>query len=298
MGWGKYFSRTQYCALLAGIFWLPVIQAQAQNVPDVPGDDIFGFTSPTDIGNAGDKACGNENDGRFGKRSGSYNALNTKYEFSRTLTESWWIAGSLFGSYNHAFQVPGLDNVNRTAFDGLSFEIEHRILKRSAGNPFAISLSVEPRWGRVDGTAGQMSNFYNATFKLFTDAVVVPDKLFWGANLQFAPQTAQDISMRNHWVDSSSTLASMALTAQLSQKFFLGVEARYLSAFDGAWLNRNIGNAFYFGPTFLWRITDKIVFNATFQPQLFGHASGSPDRNLDLENFERAQYRVKLSVMF
>jgi hypothetical protein len=294
----KMFSSAITRAIFAGVFLLPMMQAHAEGPPDVPGDDIFGFTSPTDIGNPGDKGFGNENDVRTGKRNGSFQALNTKYEFSRTLTESWWIAGSLFGSYNHAWGVPGVDNVNRTAFDGLSFEIEHRLLKRSAQNPFAISLSVEPRWGRIDGLAGQTSDSFGAAFKLFTDAVIVPDKLFWGANLQWSPQSAQDFANRGSWIDSSSTLASMALTAQFSPKIFAGVEVRYLSAFDGAWLNKNLGNAFYAGPTLLWRATDKVVLNVTYQPQIFGHAVDSPDQRLDLDNFERAQYRVKLAVTF
>lgn len=90
----------------------------------------------------------------------------------------------------------------------------------------------------------------------------------------------------------------MALTAQFSPKIFAGVEVRYLSAFDGAWLNKNVGNAFYAGPTLLWRATDKVVLNVTYQPQVFGHAVDSPDQRLDLDNFERAQYRVKLAVTF
>lgn len=295
-----YFLRRLFCCLQ---FRLPPARslekkADATAVADVPGDDIFGFTSPTDIGNPGDRAFGNENDGRFGKRNGSYNALNTKYEFSRTLTQEWWIAGSFFGSYNRSDAVPGLDDTNRFAFDGLSFEIEHKLVKRSAQNPFAVSVSVEPRWGRIDGTAGQISNSFGAAFKLFTDAVVIPDRLFWAANLQWAPQSAQDITSHDGWIDSSSTLVSTALTAQLSSKLFTGVELRYLSAFDGAWLNRSTGNAFYAGPTLLYRITDKIAFNTTLQPQVFGHAVDSPNRHLDLDNFERAQYRTKLSVAF
>ncbi len=303
------WNKAGYRAIFAGIFLLPAIQAWSEQlsgktladstaVADVPGDDIFGFTSPTDIGNPGDKGFGNENDGRFGKRNGGYHALNSKYEFSRTLTGDWWIAGSFFGSYNYSRGAPGLDDVNRPAFDGLSFEIERRILKRSAQNPFAISISLEPRWARIDGTAGQASNSYGAAFKLFTDAVIVPDRLFWAANLQWTPQSAQDISARNTWLDSSSTPASMALTAQLSAKLFIGLETRYLSVFDGVWLNQNAGNALYVGPTLLWRITDPVVFNATIQPQVSGHAAGSPDRRLDLDNFERAQYRAKFAVTF
>jgi hypothetical protein len=280
---------------------LPKKSAKTDNtsgVPEVPGDDIFGFTAPTDIGQPGDTGFANENDGFFGKRSGSYSVLATKYEFSRTLSENWWIAGSFFGAYNHARNVPDIPDINRLSFLGLSFEIEQRIFRRSTGNPFAISISVEPAWARIDGATGQSSNTLGAAFKFFVDAVVVPDKLFWAANLIWAPQSAEDLNYPGHWVASSLTLASTAFTYQVSTKFFMGVEARFFSAFESAWPTNNTGNALYVGPTLLWRITDKVAFNTTYQPQVFGHAKDSPNPRLDLDNFQRAQFRAKFAVAF
>ena len=43
-----------------------------KEVLQVPGDDIFGFTSPTDVGKLGDSGFVNENDGRFGKRRATH----------------------------------------------------------------------------------------------------------------------------------------------------------------------------------------------------------------------------------
>jgi hypothetical protein len=270
----------------------------ADSVPQVPNDDVFGFTTPTDIGKAGDTNFANENDGRLGKRGGRYDALDSKLEFSRTLSGDWWIAGSLFSAYNRAQNVPGLIDVDNFAFDGLSFEIEHRILSRSINNPFAASISVQPRWGRIDSVSGRLSNSAGAAFKLFVDAVVLPDKLFWAGNLIWAPQSAQDPDNRNHWMGSSTTLASTALTYQISNQLFAGVEGRYMSAYDGAWPTHNLGNAFYLGPTVLWRVTDKISLNTTLQPQVFGRSKLNSGQNLDLDNFERAQFRAKLAITF
>lgn len=269
---------------------------EASAVPDVPGDEIFGFTSPTDVGQPGDKGFANENDGRWGKRDGRYNALNTKYEFSSTFAENWWIAGSLFGAHNFSRNVTDLNDIDNVNFDGASFEIAHRIITRSAGNPFAVTLSVEPRWGRIDGTSGRISNAFNAAFKIFIDAVVVPETLFWAANLYFTPQTAENVDMRGRWLASSSTFVSTALTYQVSPQLFVGAEARYLSAFNSAWLEHNAGNALYLGPTLMWKVTDKVGFNTTYQPQIAGHSAANPNLNLDLDNFERAQFRAKLAV--
>lgn len=275
-----------------------VQSAVGKEVPHVPGDDIFGFTSQTDVGKPGDSGFANENDGRFGKRQGRYGALNTKYEFNRTVAEDWWMAGSLFGAHTHARNVPDLADINHLDFDGLSFEIEHRIVERSARNPFAASISVEPRWGRIDNVAGLLSNWYGAAFKLFVDAVILPDKLYWAANLILAPQRAQDPNNRSQWLDSSLGLVSTALTYQISPQLFVGTEVRLLSAFDTIGLNHNIGNALYVGPTMLWKITEKVAFNTTFQPQVAGRSITNPNLHLDLDNFERAQFRAKLAVSF
>ncbi len=272
--------------------------SSSKEVAQVPGDDIFGFTSQTDVGQPGDSGFANENDGRLGKRQGAYGVLNTKYEFSRTVTDGWWMAGSLFGAYYHAQDVIGLFDVNHLDFDGLSFEIEHRIVKRSAGQPFAISISVEPRWGRLDYVAGLPSNSYGAALKLFVDAPIVAGKLYWAANMIWASQRAQDPNNRSQWLDSSTTLISIALTYQISEQLFAGVEVRYLSAFNAAWLNNNIGNAIYVGPTMLWKINEKVALNTTFQPQIVGRSTANPNLNLDLDNFERAQFRVKLAIGF
>ena len=265
---------------------------------EVPGDDIFGFTSQTDVGKPGDSGFANENDGRFGKRQGTYGALNTKYEFSRTVADGWWMAGSLFGAFYHSHDVAGLIDINHLDFDGLSFEIEHRMVERSAGQPFAVSISVEPRWGQLDNVTGLHLNWYAAALKLFVDAPILPNKLYWAANMIWAPQREEDPNNPSQWLNSSTTQLSTALTYQISAQLFAGVALRYLSAFNGVWMNDNIGNALYVGPTMLWKINEKVAFNATFQPQIAGRSTTNPNLNLDLDNFERAQFRAKLAISF
>ncbi len=270
----------------------------APQLPQVTGDAIFGFTSPTDLGNPGDTAIGNENDGRVGKRDGRYFALNQKFELSRTITPQWWVAASAFLAHNNSRNVTGLPDVGRSQFDGFSFEIAHRIVERGAGNPFAVTLSVEPRWGRVDGVSGFGANSYGATFKLFTDAVVVPDKYYWGGNIQFTTQRADDPFSPGDHIPSSSLLLSTALTRQITPQIFLGAEARYFTNFDSAFAAHPNGRALYLGPTFFWKITDKIGFNATWQPQVFGYSTANRNQRLDLDNFERSQFRLKLAAQF
>ena len=270
----------------------------ASAMADVPGDDIFGFSTPTDVGNPGDTGFANENDGRVGKRAGSYGAANTRYELGHTVAADWWVGISAFGSYNYARNVPDIADINRVAFDGLSFEIMHRLVRRSQTNPFALAIAMEPRWARIDGVSGLTSNAINIGFKLFVDAVVVPDRLFWAGNVIWGPQRAEDTLDRSRWRSSSSLLVSSAIAYQVSPALFVGAEVRYLASYDTLLPRGDVGHAIYVGPTLLWKVTDKMAFNATFQPQVAGRSTANPDLRFDLDNFEKAQFRAKLSIAF
>ena len=87
----------------------------------------------------------NENDGRVGKRQGTYGALRLEFALGYTFADNWWVAGAFFTAVNQSSHVASLPDVDRIGFDGLSNELMHRILERSSNDPFAVTLSVEPR---------------------------------------------------------------------------------------------------------------------------------------------------------
>lgn len=283
-------------ALIAGFVALSVLPVVAETaIPQVP-DDIFGFTSTTGIGDKGDLGFVNEFDGAAGKRDGRYAAYFSKSELGYTFADDWWIAGSVLVSHHNIRNVPELPDSGATRFNGITFELVHRFVERSASNPLALAVSVEPFWSPVDGGTGQRADVYGAAFKLFADAVLVPDKLFWGANAVYAPQRGQDSADRSTWLSSSLSILSTALTFQLSPGLFAGVEARYLTAYDGTWFDGRLGYAAYLGPTLLWQASDKLTLSATWQPQISGRSNDNPGLRYDLDNFERAQFRAKLSL--
>jgi hypothetical protein len=295
-------------ALIAGLFAaMPTAahaQASAKNdgriegnaIPEVPGDDIFGFTSTTDTGEKGDIGFANELTGFGGRRGGSYTALSNKMEFSYTPAEDWWVAASGFVSYNYVNGVPDFLNINTTQFEGFSTEIQYRVIKRTASNPFALAVAVEPAYAFTDLSTGRKSDAYGAAFKLLMDAVVVPDRVFWAANIVWAPVRSQDIDDRSVWTTSSASQLSTAVTFQLSQSLFIGAEIMQFAAYNGSFFNERSGYAYYLGPTLLWKITDKVVFNTTWQPQIAGRSSDNPDLPYELDTFTRSQFRFKLAV--
>jgi hypothetical protein len=298
----------------------------------VPGGDIFGFTSPTDVGSPGDKGLAFETTTRFGKRGGSYIAPTLKNQFSATISENLSLAVSPFITGHRIRAVPGLvaEEAGGTAgsstststsasteaaegepavgvrpirrsqlrFDGFSAEANYRILARTAANPVAATISIEPRWARVDALAGERVDAYATEAKLFVDAVLVPERLYGALNLNYAVATQHSYLPGSRWERSSGTLLSGALAYQATERLFVGVEARYLTAFSGAFLNQFAVQGLFVGPNLLIKLSDSAALNVAWTPQVAGKAKGMGERHLDLDNFERHQFRLKLATSF
>ena len=268
--------------------------APAAPEAEFPGGDIFGFTSATDVGNVGDKGLALENDGSYGRRDMRSRVVTQKLEFSRTFAPNWSYAASLFGAYTR-FKDPS-DSRTTYNFDGMSVELRHRFIERSATNPFAVTFAVEPRWNRVDTVLGQNATGYGAEFKLQADRAV-GEKLFWAVNANFGTSRGRKVE-DGTWSNSSESVVSSALTyAVVDDKLFMGGEARWNQAWSKGFFGKLDGQALFVGPTVAYKASDSIMLNAVFLPQIAGKA-----RNVagpfDIDNFERANFRVKLAIGF
>jgi hypothetical protein len=289
-----------------------------KGTPEVPGGDIFGFSNPTDIGDPCQWYFASENTGLAGKRDGSFFALFTKSEGIYTYSENLAFAFSAFTAYNKWSNVTVLQDALASAgvgvtvtewdklqFDGLSGEVMLRLVRRSPGQPFALTVAMEPRWSRIDlgNLTGYPAEFYAGEFKLFLD-VALTQHLFAAMNVVYVLATQKyDIAGAN-WVNGSGTSVSLALTGRIHaaekapvEGLFVGVEGRLLSAFTGLFLNQNIGNAFFMGPTLAIAFQGERMLNFVWTPQVAGraHPASAPGA-LDLDNFDRHQFRVKFET--
>ena len=266
---------------------------------EIPGGDIFGFTSPTDVGSPGDRGVAFELTNRVAKPGGgTYWSPTLKTQFSGTVAENLAVAISPFVTGHRIRSVPDLNDRSSLQFDGVSGEIAYRFLERTPTNQLAATVSVEPRAARVDALTGERVPSYSAEFKLFADAVLVPRRLYAAVNLNYALGTQRALSdFDAKWQNGSGTNVSGALTYQLNERLFIGGEVRWLTAFSGAVFNDFGGHGLFVGPTLSVKLSDSVAFSAVWTPQVAGHAQGV-DRSLDLDNFERHQFRAKLSTSF
>lgn len=274
----------------------PAAPAAAAEVMEVPGEDIFGFTSPTDVGKAGDKGVALENDGALGTRHGRYRGLAQKLEFSRTFADNWSYAASLFTAGSSLRGNGDFADRSSYNFDGMSMELRHRLIERSLTNPFALTLAVEPRWSRMDGFSGRIAPAYGAEFKAQIDAPIT-DRLFWGMNVNFGVSHGRDPLDRSWSTTSESSVSTAVAYAVIEDKLWLGAEARLEQAWAEAFFGRLEGQALFLGPTIAYKPASNVTLNVVALPQIAGKARGVSNV-LDLENFERAKFRVKLAVGF
>ena len=214
---------------LASIFVALAFEAGA-DVPDVPGDDIFGFTTPTDVGNPGDTAFGNENDGRAGKRTGTYRALNARYELGHTFAPDWWVGASLFASHN----LCAMCQASPTSIASLStvfFRARASDRQAHRDNPFAVAVSLEPRLVLVDNLSG-CARCDRHRVQAFRRRGGGPGQAILGLQCDLGAAAGRGSKDRRRWLSSSAILLSSAIAYQLSPKFFVGGEARYFGSFS------------------------------------------------------------------
>ncbi len=154
-------------ATLAGVEATPADPGKSKSGPGaVDTEDVFGFTEGSDIGEAGDLELEADSIGRFGKRDGSYNALSTTFEAKYTAIENFRITPSATITSFDIAGVTGIGDRIEGAFQGLAVDLRFRLLRREWA-PFGLTFSVEPHWGRRDGTSGAPADQQGLDFRFW-----------------------------------------------------------------------------------------------------------------------------------
>jgi hypothetical protein len=257
---------------------------------------LFGFTDGTDIGAEGEKEIELETTAAFQKRGGRYNSTEQEFEWEQVPSQYWGYELSAHAMSQQMFGVQGLDNRAQTTFSGLSWTPKWLVVGRGPGNPFGLSLSVQPEWDRIDGTSGAHSANFSFTTKLAVDTELMPNMLYAAVNLIYAPEYDRAIG-DSGWSRASSYGATAALAYRVAPKVTMGGEVEYYRAYDGFALNAFSGAALYAGPTLHIQFNPKVFLSAAWSMEIAGHASGDPGR-LDLTNFERQHANLKMGFEF
>jgi hypothetical protein len=262
---------------------------------NIDSEHLFGFTEGTDIGDKGDKELELAKHGRFGKRQGSYGAVSGTAEGKFTIFDNFRIAPGGSVAYHSINGVPGLDDRNAMAFEGLGLEMKYRAMDR-LNAPFGLTFAVTPSWARIDATSGEPIREYGVGFLASADRALVPDKVFAAVNLTYELATSRSRVTGERSRDSALGLSG-ALAAQICDGIYLGGEIRYARAYEGLALDRFAGHALFVGPTFYAKLSKTAWIAAGWNIQVAGHAADTPGA-LDLVNFERHEVKVRFGQAF
>lgn len=261
----------------------------------VDTEHIFGFTEGADIGEVGDKEFEKETSALFGKRMGLYAASSTLLNFKYVPAPGVLISPGLLLSYHGISGVPGLDDRQQIAFQGLSFEVKYQLVDRERAS-FGLTLFAQPRWTRIDEAGGERVSQFSSEFTLALDREIVPERLFGAVNLIYEPEISRAHETGEQ--ERATTLGiGAAVAAQLLPGFLVGAETRYLRAHDGLFPGSLKGDALFVGPTLYTRLSPETFMSIAWNAQIAGHAAGEPGR-LDLTNFDRNRVRLRLGLEF
>jgi hypothetical protein len=286
-----------FVVLIAAIsVWTLAAQAQdAGAFHELETKYIFGnFTVGSSTGIEGEKAFEPETKADVGKGGGHYAAGHTALEYEFTPTQFMQVILGPIVSFYNIHNVPGLDDRNTAAVNGFEAEFRSVLIDRNP-SPIAVTLSVEPEFHSRDETSGAKVVNYGLEARLEGDAELIKDRLFWGFNLLYEPETTRaDLGI---WQRESTFGISSALAFQIVPNVAVGVDLWYLRHYDGAAFNSFTGDAVYLGPTFYWKIAPKVLMSAAWEAQIAGHEAGVPG-TLDLTDFSHHRARLLFEFEF
>lgn len=274
-------------------------QDDASTLRDIETKYVFGFTEGSGIGLEGEKEVSLDTEARLGKGGGRYWGSETKLEFEFTPNQYVQFEFGPFASAHSIRDVLGLDDRSRFEFGGLFGELRYLLVERGPSSPWSVTLSAEPEWRRVDETGGERVTNVELELKLNADLELVPQRLYFAANLLYEPEGTRDPDhVGAGWEMESKAGLSAALAYRVLPSVLAGGELWYLRHYDGAWFNSFTGDAVYAGPTLFIQLNPKMFVKAAWNVQLRGSDVEVPAARLNLSEFSHHRFKLKVAAEF
>lgn len=256
---------------------------------------IFGFTAGADVGEIGEREIESGTTAGWGKRAGPYAAVFNQLTLELVPFENFRFEIGVPVAFHRVAGVPGLDDRQQAAFNGVSTEFRYKLLDGERG-PFSFTVAAEPHWGRVDETSGEPVDNYGSQFSILVDKELIKDRLFGALNAVYDPEVTRS-RVTGDWQRSSTFGLFASVTTQLQDGVFFGAEARYLRTYNGLGPETFAGHALFVGPTMFAKLSKTKAISAAWGVQAGGRAADIPGV-LDLTNFTRHQALIRLEHNF
>jgi hypothetical protein len=300
----------------------PVASAACKETSGLP-TDIFGFATGSDVNDLGSLSAALEYNGNYGTRFGPLNGHLGKAQVSYSPLPCFEIGPTIQGAFTTAgFTTFGLD---QRQFGG-TVEMKYKLLGR-ATHGIGLTITTEPgafnrsytTFANAGGAPVFTDAFGNAlrpsgpvfsnVARVLMDFELVKDRLFGAINLEHSATWDDPVSQFNglrnpNFAKTSGLNIRAALAAKLTDTFYLGVEGSHQRVYSGTFLNQDLGNAWFAGPTFFWQATEKLAVTGAYNYQFAGQTKdafntiGASSKGVDLVNFNRHLAKFKLAYSF
>jgi hypothetical protein len=300
----------------------PAPSAACKETSGLP-TDIFGFTTGSDVNDLGALSGALEYNGAYGARFGRFQGHLGKVQLSYSPLPCLEVGPTIQGFAAGA----GLTTYGLSARQfGGTVEIKYKLLGRAV-HGVGLTITTEPgAFSRRYDTLANAGGFpvfadpfgnalrpsgavYSNLARILIDGELVKDRLYGAINLEHAATWDDPVTQFNgvrvkDFAKTSGFNIRASLSAKLTDTFYLGVEGSHQRAYLGTFLNRDLGNAWYAGPTFYWQATEKLAVTGAYSYQFAGQTesfaipAGRSGKNVDLFNFNRHQAKLKLGYSF
>ncbi len=230
---------------------------------------------------------------RSGKADGSYQAVDLQTEVEYGFTAR--LQGSLYlNAIRH--DVAGVTDFrdrDQFRFNGFQGALKYN-LKSPYKDGYGLALYAEPGYKRYSRKSGKREDIFFLETKVITQKNYLEDALIWATNFSAELERKHDLGAKEWETELELTLSS-GLSYRIAPRWFVGVEAVAVSAFERASLTRLGEYAIFIGPN-LHYASKQWWFTITALPQLTGWPVNSGARNLN--NFEKLEVRLKVGLNF
>jgi len=288
--------------------------------------DVFGFTTGSDVNDLGALSGSIQYNGNYGTRFGRLAGHNVSAQLSYSPFPCLEIGPTIQGfSQSAGSTTYGLD---ARQFGG-TVEMKYKVLGR-ATHGVGLTFTTEPgAFNRRYSTLSNAGGFpvfadpfgnalrpsgavFSNLARVLIDFELVKDKLYGALNLEHVATWDDPVSPANAFGSKEYSKTSgfnirASLSAKLTDTFYLGVEGSHQRAYLGTFLNRDLGNAWFLGPTFYWQATEKFAIMGAYNLQVAGSTEtqflpGVPFQrtggDTDLLNFNRHLAKLKIAYSF
>jgi hypothetical protein len=277
--------------------------------------DVFGFTTGSDVNDLGALSGALEYNGNYGTRFGRAQGHLLKAQLSYSPFPCVEIGPTIQG---FGFGAGGTTRALDVQQYGGTVEMKYKLLGR-ATHGVGVTFTTEPgafsrqyRSGFFDAagvpfkpTGTVASNLA----RVLIDFELVKDKLYGAINLEHSAVWDDPAKQgfgfgATGYARFSNVNIRAALAYKVTDTFYVGAEASHQRAYTGIFMSKDLGNAWFAGPTFYWQATEKLAVTGAYNYQFAGQTDdvqrlfGTSSKNVDLFNFNRHLAKLKIAYSF